>query len=187
MEAQVAVGIAMVRLGLVVSPPQPSPNTFPHLRLHFAEHTQAVRMMEVADSSPRPNIDAGDDFLGFLPVGAPGCLLPLNLTAQIRRHYFHSPAQQRKLDRVASLLRPSLWSPGEAVLVEVSFKDGQEQQDHCCLHHPIPSGVRGRMACYFQGFLCPTLANLIQSIRTFLLGQNTRNSRGVSAKYSLAA
>ncbi len=76
MEAFVAVGIAIVRLGLGLFLPQPSPDTLPHLPLHFVEHTRAIGVVEVADPSPHPNIDAGDDFFGFLPVGAPGCLFP---------------------------------------------------------------------------------------------------------------
>ena len=61
----------------------------------------------------------------------------VEVAAQISVHHFSSPAQQRNLDRVDGLLRPPLWSVGEAVLVEVGFKDGQEQQHHRCLHHPV--------------------------------------------------
>ena len=75
-ESFVAVGVSIMRLGFGVFLPQPSPHALSHLPLHFIEHPRAIGVMKVADPSPHPAIDAGDDLIGFLPHGAPGSLLP---------------------------------------------------------------------------------------------------------------
>jgi len=75
-EAFVAVSFSVLRFGLGVLLPQPSPHALPQLPLHVVEHLRAVGIMKVADPSSHPAIHEGENFFGFLPVGAPGCFFP---------------------------------------------------------------------------------------------------------------
>jgi len=52
-ESFVDVGVSIMRLGLDVFLPEPSPHELPHLPLHFIEHTGAIGVMKVADPSPQ--------------------------------------------------------------------------------------------------------------------------------------
>ncbi len=75
-EAFVAVGFPVLRLGSAVFLPQPSPDARPDLPLHLAKHFTAVGVVEVPYPPLRLTVDAGDEVFGFPPLGAPGGLFP---------------------------------------------------------------------------------------------------------------